>query len=199
MVKIISLDMQGTLTQSTFSDYFWLEFLPKKYSEKFYCTIEKAKQNISKEFCKLGKYNILYYDDRYWAKKLDFDTKKELDNFIIRPKFNNELYDFIQTIKLPKIIVSTTTDLFINYELDGNIKDFNRVYSCVDDFKTGGKTKDIFLKICNELHVCPNEVLHIGDSKLMDYENARKAGINAILFNGDLTKLKRDVNKYLEV
>ena len=29
MIKILSLDMQGTLTSSEFSDYFWLELLNK--------------------------------------------------------------------------------------------------------------------------------------------------------------------------
>ena len=62
MIKILSLDMQGTLTDSAFSDYFWIELLPQKFSEKFNCSIESAKQIISDKFSKMGKYNIKYYD-----------------------------------------------------------------------------------------------------------------------------------------
>lgn len=199
MIKILSLDMQGTLTSSEFSDYFWLELLPKKYSEKFNCSIESAKQIISDKFSKMGKYNIRYYDDMYWAKWLGFETINELNTMDIIPKVNNEMYDFINTIKLPKIIISTTTELFIRYELKEKITDFYKIYSCIDYFKVGGKTKDVFLKVCKELQISPKEMLHIGDSKIMDYENAKKAGINAVLYDGNLIKLKKEVNKYLEV
>ena len=199
MIKILSLDMQGTLTSSEFSDYFWLELLPKKYSEKFNCSIESAKQIISDKFSKMGKYNTRYYDDMYWAKWLGFETINELNTMDIIPKVNNEMYDFINTIKLPKIIISTTTELFIRYELKEKITDFYKTYSCIDYFKVGGKTKDVFLKVCKELQISPKEMLHIGDSKIMDYENAKKAGINAVLYDGNLIKLKKEVNKYLEV
>ena len=199
MIKILSLDMQGTLTDSAFSDYFWIELLPQKYSEKFNCSIESAKQIISDKFSKMGKYNIKYYDDMYWAKWLGFETINELNTMDIIPKVNNEMYDFINTIKLPKIIISTTTELFIRYELKEKITDFYKTYSCIDYFKVGGKTKDVFLKVCKELQISPKEMLHIGDSKIMDYENAKKAGINAVLYDGNLIKLKKEVNKYLEV
>ena len=199
MIKILSLDLQGTLTSSEFSDYFWLELLPKKYSEKFNCSIESAKQIISDKFSKMGKYNTRYYDDMYWAKWLGFETINELNTMDIIPKVNNEMYDFIKTIKLPKIIISTTTELFIRYELKEKITDFYKAYSCIDYFKVGGKTKDVFLKVCKELQISPKEMLHIGDSKIMDYENAKKAGINAVLYDGNIIKLKKEVNKYLEV
>ena len=89
--------------------------------------------------------------------------------------------------------------MFIDYELKDNQKDFEKIYSCVDYFQTGGKTKEVFSTVCKELNVSPNEVLHIGDSKTMDYENAIQAGVNAILYDGDIHKLKADLNKYMEV
>ena len=183
MIKVLSLDLQGTLSNSNFSDFFWLELLPEKYAKKFNTSIDQAKEILKEEFKQYGKYNILYYDDRYWSNYLGFD----------------ELYNLIQNINIPKIIISTTTDLFIDYELKDNQKDFEKIYSCVDYFQTGGKTKEVFSAVCKELNVSPNEVLHIGDSKTMDYENAIQAGVNAILYDGDIHKLKADLNKYMEV
>ena len=199
MIKVLSLDLQGTLSNSNFSDFFWLELLPEKYAKKFNTSIDQAKEILKEEFKQYGKYNILYYDDKYWSNYLEFDTLEELKKFIIQPTINTELYNLIQNISVPKIIISTTTDLFIDYELKDNQKDFEKIYSCVDYFQTGGKTKEVFSAVCKELNVSPNEVLHIGDSKTMDYENAIQAGVNAILYDGDINKLKADLNKYMEV
>lgn len=199
MIKVLSLDLQGTLSDSKFSDYFWLELLPKKYSEKFNLSIEEAKEILKSKFKEYGVYNILYYDDKYWANYLNFNTLEELKKFQVQPKLDKRLYALISNINLPKIIISTTTDLFIEYELEKNIRDFDKVYSCVDYFNVGGKTANIFKKVCEELNVLPNEVLHIGDSKTMDVENALEAGVNAILYDGNIDELENKLNKYLEV
>lgn len=46
MIKYISLDLQGTLSDSKFSDNFWLEIIPQKYAEKFKITIRRSKGNF---------------------------------------------------------------------------------------------------------------------------------------------------------
>ena len=199
MIKILSLDLQGTLSDSKFSDYFWLELLPKKYAQKFNLSIQEAKDILKQKFKEYGVYNILYYDDKYWSNYLDFNTLEELKKFENQPQIDNKLYNLIKNINLPKIIISTTTNLFIEYELKENIKDFDKIYSCVDTFNTGGKTTEVFKKVCEELNVQPNEILHIGDNKTMDVDNAIEAGVNAIIYDGDIDKLKNEIKKYMEV
>lgn len=197
MIKYISLDLQGTLSDSKFSDYFWLELIPQKYAEKNNINIEEAKKILKQEFKNYGVYNILYYDDKYWSKLLNFDTKQELDKFTIRPKINEKMYEYIMKIDLPKIIISTTTNLFINYELGEKIKSFEKIYSCVDYFKTAGKTKEVYEKVAKELNVKQSEILHIGDNLVMDVENAKKAGINSILYSDDLENVLYNVKALL--
>lgn len=53
--------------------------------------------------------------------------------------------------------------------------------------------------MCEELKVKPNEILHIGDNKTMDVDNAIEVGVNAIIYDGDIDKLKNEINKYMEV
>lgn len=197
MIKYISLDLQGTLSNSKFSDNFWLEIIPQKYAEKFNLSVDDAKHILKQKFKEYGVYNILYYDDKYWSEYLNFDTEQELDKSRIKPEINKELYAYINKIKFPKIIISTTTDLFINYELKEKVKDFEKIYSCCDYFKIGGKTKEVFEKISKELNVKPEEILHIGDNILMDVENAKKAGVNAILYDDNMRKLEYNVEKYI--
>ncbi len=197
MIKYLSLDLQGTLSDSKFSDYFWIEFIPQKYAEKNNITLEEAKKILKQEFKNYGVYSLLYYDDKYWSNFLGFDTKQELDKFKIRPNINKEFYNYISKINLPKIIISTTTNLFINYELEDKIKDFEKVYSCVDYFNTGGKTEEIYKKTAEELKVKPEEILHIGDNLIMDVENAKKAGVNSILYSDDLENLMYNIKELL--
>lgn len=198
MIKVLSLDLQGTLSNSKFSDNYWLEILPKKYSQQYKISIEEAKNILKEKFKEYGIYNILYYDDKYWSNYLKFDTREELEKNNIKPEINMELYNFISTIKLPKIIISTTTQLFIEIELKEKLKAFDKIYSCVDYFKTGGKTKEIYEKICKELNIKPNEMLHIGDNKIMDIENAKQAGINTILFNDNTQNVIEKIKEYAE-
>ena len=161
MIKYISLDLQGTLSNSKFSDNFWLEILPKKYSEHFDISIDEAKKTLKEKFKEYGVYNILYYDDKYWAEYLKFDTNEELSLSGIKPQINQELYNFINTLDLPKIMISTTTNLFINAELEDKVKMFDKIYSCVDYFKIGGKTENVYKVICEELNIKPSEMVHI--------------------------------------
>ena len=118
-----------------------------------------------------------------------FYIMKELDKFEIRPSINKKMYSYLQNLNLPKIIVSTTTELFINYELEEKVKEFEKIYSCVDYFKIGGKTKEVYENIAKELNVKPSEILHIGDNYCMDIENAKKAGVNVILYDDNVDSL----------
>ena len=60
MIKVLSLDLQGTLSDSSFSDYFWIELLPQKYAEKFNVSLTSAKEILKDKFEQYGKYDILY-------------------------------------------------------------------------------------------------------------------------------------------
>lgn len=193
MIKVLSLDLQGTLSDARFSDYFWLELLPSKYALKYNIGIIEAKEILKNKFKEYGVYNTLYYDDAYWSKELNFNTLSELKKFTMQPKINEKLYSFIKTLDIPIIILSTTTDIFINYELNGVDDIFYKKYSCLDYFKCGGKTKEVFDKVCLELNIDNDELLHVGDSKTMDIENGKLAGVETIYYDGDTDKLINEI------
>lgn len=198
MIKCVSFDLQGTITDSEFCDFWWISILPKKYAEKKEITEEEAKKEISKILGEKEKYNINYYDDSFWSKKLGIDVLQELVKAKKTPKIDKKFIEYIKKIEQKKIIISTTTNLFIDKELGKEKEIFDKIYSCVDYFEIGGKTPDVFIKVCDELGIKPSEILHIGDNYEMDVENARKAGVNAIHFKGDLEKTIKEIDQYLE-
>jgi len=197
MIKYLSFDLQGTLSDSKFSDNFWIEILPQKYAILNNISLEEAKKTLKEYFKEIGIYDIKYYNDKYWSNKLNFDTVFELDKMQVKPELNIKLFEFITTIELPKIIISTTTNLFIDYELGGKKNIFEKTYSCVDDFNSGGKTSEIFEKVLLELDIKSEEMLHIGDNNEMDVVNAEKIGINAIIYKNNDNEVIEKIKEYI--
>lgn len=197
MIKVLSLDLQGTLSDSKFSDYFWLELLPLKYANKYHMSIQDAKNYLKNKFKEIGVYDRLYYDDKYWSELLGFDTVTELKNMELQPTINMKLYNYIKRLNIPVIILSTTTDIFINYELKSVDDIFYKKYSCMDYFNVAGKTNVVYSKLCEELNIKQNELLHIGDSKIMDIDNAKLAGVKTIYYDQDTDKLIKLIGKEL--
>jgi putative hydrolase of the HAD superfamily len=199
MIKYLSFDLQGTLSGAKFSDNFWINILPELYAKENNLSNNEAQNELKKYFKEIGKYDIRYYDDNYWSKKLKFNTIDILKQNDIIPTLNNKFLNFIKTMEIPVIIISTTTNIFIDYELGANIKYFYKTYSCVDDFNKGGKTIDIYIQIAKDLKVKTNEILHIGDNYEMDITNANKANVNAILFSNDEDSVIDKIKNRLEV
>lgn len=195
MISCLSLDLQGTLSKVDFSDNFWLELLPQAYAKRHAIGLAEAKKRLRREFSEAGKYDIRYYDDSYWVARLGFDTLQLIEAGTLRPELDEALFNLIELLDIPKIIVSTTTNTFINYELGDKKQLFVSTYSCVDDFNVGGKTPEVFRMIAAAQGISPNNILHIGDNSEMDVLNAERAGVQALLYDGDVEALGIEIAK----
>src|SRR5687768_10382782 len=109
MIQYLSFDLQGVLSASDFSDYFWLEQLPGLYAKKQGIGLPAAKEILRSEFTAMGKYDLRYYDDAYWERRLGFQTLDTLEVMPVQPIQNAALFAFIQTLSTPVILLSTTT------------------------------------------------------------------------------------------
>ena len=59
--KVISFDMQGTLTDSSFSDEFWMETLPSLYSKSKNVSLKEAKKILKEKFKDYGVYDYRWF------------------------------------------------------------------------------------------------------------------------------------------
>lgn len=185
--KIISFDLQGTLTDAAFSDEFWLEYLPRTYSQKHRLTVEEGKKQLGALFHQYGKYDYRYYSVKYWLQELKITESfsEIVRDFKHQPYFYPEMAKLVQELssKIPLIIISTTTYDFIDIELVSERKYFQHIYSTLDDLHLAGKSSEVFLAIAQSLQVTPSEILHIGNNKEMDISNAQKAGVQVYWFD----------------
>lgn len=83
-IDTILLDMDGTLLDLHFDNYFWLEYLPFKYAEKFDMPLARAKF-IIEGACRVQKGKLPWYCVDHWSKEFDLpimDLKKEIAHLI---------------------------------------------------------------------------------------------------------------------
>ena len=118
-----------------------------------------------------------------------------------RIRYYPEAIDVISSLASEyKLIVASGTPLELLHLLLQDMKPyFVRVFSSVSHYKEL-KSPDFYLRICAEMGVKPNQVIHVGDNWQFDFLNSRQAGINAFYIDrsgenhheslSDLTQLK---------
>lgn len=71
-ITAVFLDMDGTLLDLYYDNYFWLEFVPLKFSEKYQLELDDAKQQLHRNYkSKMGTLD--WYCVDYWTKELGLD------------------------------------------------------------------------------------------------------------------------------
>jgi len=188
--KIISFDLDGTITDSSFANSVWLEKIPKLYAQKNNISINKAKKTVFENYKEIGNEKLEWYDIAYWLTKFNLDIKpKDLLN---SSKDKIKLFDDVSNTlnklsKLKKrvIIISNARREFVDLEINqtGIEKFFDHIFSATSDFNLVKNKPTIFLKVCMICEISPSEMIHIGDNYKFDYEIPHKMGINAIFLD----------------
>lgn len=186
--SLISFDLQGTLSDSAFSDEFWLKLLPELYAKKMDISVEEAKAELRNQFKQMGKYHRLYYCARSWLDELCpgrsvADIVSELSNPPHLYQDSLRLVEELAAASVPLIILSTTIHDFIELELNEARQHFSQVYSTLDDFAMPGKSAQAFKEAAQRCGVEVGKILHIGDCPEMDIKNAQEAGCQTFFFD----------------
>ncbi|ARN73625.1 GMP/IMP nucleotidase [Oceanicoccus sagamiensis] len=87
-IETVMLDMDGTLLDLHFDNYFWLHHLPQRYADIHQHDEEQARQQLAARF-ESQKGTLNWYCLDYWSEQLQVDIpalKREIDHMIaIRP------------------------------------------------------------------------------------------------------------------
>jgi putative hydrolase of the HAD superfamily len=97
-IDTVLLDMDGTILDRHFDDHFWLEHVPKRWSQHNHTTLEYAKERLYSMF--RSQENTLNWTDLdYWSDQLQLDIpvlKREIEHLIaIHP----HVIDFLLFLK----------------------------------------------------------------------------------------------------
>lgn len=111
-ISSLLLDMDGTLLDLNFDNYFWLEHLPKRYAEIHQQDINKVKPWLIEQImAQKGKLN--WYSLNFWNKKFNLNLialKQEVAHLIA---YRADALQFLQQLKNSKfkVILATNADL----------------------------------------------------------------------------------------
>ena len=202
-IKLISFDAEGTLVTPDFSETIWHEAIPTLYAQKQGLDFAQAKRCIVEEYSRVGDQKLEWYDIEYWFSYLGLGSSKPviqscLNKICYYPEITEVLSSLAGEYRL---IVASGTPLELLHLLLRDIEPyFARIFSAVSHYKQL-KSPDFYLRICEEMGIKPNQVIHVGDNWQFDFLNARQAGINAFYIDrsgrnhqeslNDLMQLKR--------
>ncbi len=83
-IDVVLLDMDGTLLDLHFDDYFWREHLPRRFSEKSGIPFEQAREQLFERYREM-RGRLEWYCVDYWSRELDMDIpvlKEEVEHLI---------------------------------------------------------------------------------------------------------------------
>lgn len=97
-IKFVLLDMDGTLLDKYFDDYFWEHLLPEKYAEKKDMTFGRAREELLSRY-KIHEGTLNWTDIDFWSKEvgLDIPALKEQMRHLI--EVHPHVEEFLMTMR----------------------------------------------------------------------------------------------------
>lgn len=96
-IETVLLDMDGTLLDLHFDNYFWLDYLPQCYSQAHNVSYEKAKELITQE-CMKVEGRLEWYCVDYWTQLLDLPIMRLKETIADRIQWRCNAQLFLQRI-----------------------------------------------------------------------------------------------------
>lgn len=178
-IETILLDMDGTILDKYYDDFFWEVYVPQKYAEKNQITFEEA-QKILFAMYKAEEGTLNWTDINFWSQKtgLDIPTlKKEIDH-LIAPHPDSE--EFLEKINFNGNKVYLVTNAH-NWVMELKLKKtgFYRYFQhCFTSFDIGYPKESLkFWKVLfDKTGINPDKTLLVDDTEQI-LHTAKNSGI----------------------
>jgi len=199
-ISTVLLDMDGTLLDLHFDNYFWQHHVPKRYAEKNELHIEDARDILIPKF-RSAEGTMDWYCVDYWSEQLDLDIallKAEVDHLIaVHP----HVVEFLEAIKAAgKQVVLVTNahqkSLMLKMERTALSHHFDHII-CAHDFSLP-KEEPKFWEVLNKtLPFDKNKTLLVDDT-LSVLRSAQHYGIHHLLavLNPDSQSPQRETEEF---
>lgn len=132
----VLLDMDGTLLDRYFDDYFWEHLVPLKFAEKNNITFGKAKEELFKRY-KIHEGTLNWTDLDFWSRELNLDItalKEQVKHLIEVHPYVEEFLSMLKKQKKKLFLVTNAHYKSIDIKLKKTAigKYFNSVVTSFD-------------------------------------------------------------------
>ncbi|MFN3396339.1 MAG: GMP/IMP nucleotidase [Thermodesulfovibrionales bacterium] len=183
-IKYVLLDMDGTLLDKYFDDYFWEHLVPEKYAEKYDMTFGKAKDILMKKY-KHHEGTLNWTDIDFWSRELDLDIpalKEQIKHLI---EVHPHVEEFLKELKRRRKKVFLVTNAHFKV-LDLKMKktDIGKYFdACITSFDMTYPKEDLrfWKRAEKKLQFEKEKTLFIDDTEEI-LRTARDFGIRYIIY-----------------
>ena len=183
-ITCVLLDMDGTLLDRYFDDYFWEHLVPESYAEKHKITFGKAKEELFKKY-KAHEGTLNWTDIDFWSQELGLDImalKEQIRHLVeVHPHVEN----FLKMLKTRKIKTFIVTNAHYKV-LDMKLKktDLGKYLTgAITSFEIGFPKEKIefWKKAQQNLHFDKEKTILVDDT-LKVLETAQRFGIKYLIY-----------------
>lgn len=199
-VKTVLLDMDGTLLDLHFDNYFWQDYLPQRYAEMKQLDHQHSKQVLKEKFEAIHG-SLQWYSTQYWSDELDIDIvalKHEIkDKIAVLPYSQDFLLALQQSDKDVVMVTNAHQDsLQLKMDETGIHQYFDRLIS-VHEFSLPKEQLACWDEV-KALHPFDNESTLLVDDNLNALQSAKDYGIKHLLAmcQPDRRVAAREINHY---
>ncbi len=194
-IKWVLLDMDGTLLDKYFDDYFWEHLVPENYAEKHGMTFGRAKKELLSKY-KAHEGTLNWTDIDFWSEQLSLDIpalKEQIKHLI---EVHPHVEDFLGELKKHRKRVYMVTDAHYKV-LDLKLrktrigKYFDK---CISSSEIGfpKERMEFWRKTEKLIHFDKEETLFIDDTSGI-LKTAQSYGIRYLLLKTRANSRKKDM------
>ncbi|MCL2892405.1 GMP/IMP nucleotidase [Brenneria tiliae] len=97
-IDTVLLDMDGTLLDLAFDNYFWLQLVPQSLSDKRGISLEQAQRLIAAEY-RAVQHTLNWYCFDYWSARLDLDIYQMTTDIGERARLREDSAPFLAALR----------------------------------------------------------------------------------------------------
>ncbi|MGM5480324.1 MAG: HAD family hydrolase [Nanobdellota archaeon] len=202
-IKIISFDLDNTISTSDFDRFFWDEKLIDLYAKRHNLSLSKARSFVITDTSSLkDAIGWMWFDPEFWFYR--YDLFISLDKIITE---NNHLIITFEDAKqiIPSlynkgytlVLSSFASEKLVKAKLEkDNLQSYFSGIFLGSNQEEETKSTAFFSNLLLTYSYKPSEILHVGDDIKQDYIAPKKAGIKTVLL--DRNKKHLDVTDRIE-
>lgn len=202
-IDTVLLDMDGTLLDLRFDNYFWLEVIPERYAQRHGMTLADVRTALGPRFeAKQGTLD--WYCTDFWSRELDLDVAALKHEVRAEVRFLPGAEEFLRALKASPLRAVLVTNahrdaLRIKAQETGLLAYFDAAVSS-HQYGVPKEHPEFWLKLQVDLGFDPARTLFVDDS-LAVLRAARRHGIAHIvaIAHPDSTLARREVTEFSSV